>query len=94
MKMNVQYRQLGDYKLVVSPILGEGATGKVYYGVNMKDKTKVAAKQIQISKITHSLAKQIENQIKNLTELVSPYIVKLYKYFKHDKYLYLFLEYC
>jgi hypothetical protein len=59
--MSLQYHSIGDYQLVTNPILGEGATGKVYYGVNMKNKIKVAAKQIDTAKITSSLAKQIEN---------------------------------
>lgn len=57
----------------------------------MKNKQKVAAKQMDTTKITASLAKQIENEIKNLTKLNSPYIVKLYDYFKYGQYLYLFL---
>jgi len=39
--------------------LGQGATGKVFYGVNMDNKQKVAVKQIDTTKITSSLAKQI-----------------------------------
>jgi len=45
--------------LVVHPCLGQGATGKVFYGVNTDNKQKVAVKQIDTTKITSSLAKQI-----------------------------------
>lgn len=56
---NIQTQTIGDYQLVVHPKLGEGATGKVFYGVNIVNKQKVAAKQIDTTKITSSLAKQI-----------------------------------
>ena len=56
---NLQAQVIGDYQLIIHPKLGEGATGKVFYGVNMKNKQKVAAKQIDTTKITSNLAKQI-----------------------------------
>jgi serine/threonine protein kinase len=90
----MQLEKIGDYQLVKNPKLGSGATGEVFYGQNMKNNYKVAAKQIDTTKINASLAKQIENEIKNLTKLNSPFIVKLYDYFKCGNYLYLFLEYC
>lgn len=77
--------------MVVHPPLGQGATGKVFYGVNTSNKQKVAVKQIDTTKITSSLAKQIENEIKNLTKLKSPYIVKLYDCFRCGQYMYLSL---
>lgn len=56
---DIQTQKISDYQLVVHPQLGEGATGKVFYGVNVINKQKVAAKQIDTTKITSSLAKQI-----------------------------------
>ena len=43
---------------------------------------KVAVKSIDIKKINAGIEKQIENEIKNLTTLRSPFIVKLYDYFR------------
>ncbi len=56
---NIQTQIIGDYQLIIEPKLGSGATGKVFYGVNLTTKQKVAAKQIDTTKITSSLAKQI-----------------------------------
>ena len=56
---NIETKKIGDYQLVVNPCLGQGATGKVFYGVNTINKLKVAVKQIDTTKITSSLAKQI-----------------------------------
>ena len=56
---NIQTSTVGDYQLVIHPKLGEGATGKVFYGFHVITKQKVAAKQINTTTITASLAKQI-----------------------------------
>ncbi len=56
---NIQTQTVGKYQLVVHPKLGEGATGKVFYGVHTESKQKIAAKQIDTTLLTPSLAKQI-----------------------------------
>ena len=53
------YQLVGDYQLVIHPKLGDGTIGKVFYGFNVNTKQKVAAKQIDTTAITASLAKQI-----------------------------------
>jgi hypothetical protein len=50
---------IGDYQVLKSHKLGQGATGEVYYGQNMKQGYKVAVKRIDIAKITPSISKQI-----------------------------------
>jgi serine/threonine-protein kinase ULK/ATG1 len=65
----------------------------VFYGQNNSG-VKVAVKSIDIKKINKGIEKQIENEIKNLTALQSPFIVKLYDYFRSGEYIYMVLEYC
>lgn len=85
---------IGDFKVSRSICLGKGQSCEVYYGYNTKTGEKVAAKKIDINKITAKLEKQLENEIKNLRNLTSPFIVRLLGYYRYDSYLYLFLEYC
>jgi serine/threonine protein kinase len=52
---------------------------------------KVAVKSIDINKINKHIEKQIENEITNLKSLSSPFIVKLYEYFRRGEYIYIVL---
>ena len=46
--------EVGNYRFLKSHPLGEGATGKVYYGQDKQGK-KVAVKSIDINKITKGI---------------------------------------
>jgi serine/threonine-protein kinase ULK/ATG1 len=91
--MSQVIEEIGNYRILKSKPLGVGATGSVFFGQN-KDGMKVAVKSIEIKKITKSVEKQVENEIKNLTTLSSPFIVKLYDYFRSGDHIYMVLEYC
>lgn len=52
---------LGEYQINKNYLLGEGSAGSVYYGEHKTQGYKVAAKQININKLTPAIEKQIEN---------------------------------
>ena len=91
---NQEWEDIGDFKVSKTLELGKGQSCKVYYGFNTKTGEKVAAKKIDIGKINNRMEKQIENEIKILKNLASPFIVRMLGYFRHDNFLYIFLEYC
>lgn len=84
MEKKVSWEVIGDFK-VSNYLLGKGQSGQVYYGINAKTNEKVAAKKININQITAKLEKQLENEIKNMTKLTSPFIVRLFGYMRYEK---------
>lgn len=57
----LEWEDIGDFKVSKSICLGKGQSCEVYYGFNTKSGEKVAAKKIDIHKITAKLEKQLEN---------------------------------
>jgi serine/threonine protein kinase len=86
-----EWDTVGDFKVSRGILLGKGQSCEVYYGYNCKNGQKVAAKKIDINKINSKIEKQLENEIKNLRELKSPFIVRLLGYYRHENFYYLFL---
>lgn len=89
-----EWEEIGEFKVSKKICLGKGQSCEVYYGYNMKTGQKTAAKKIDIRKLNSKLEKQLENEIRNLKDLKSPFIVRLLGYCRCGNYLYLFLEYC
>ena len=76
-------------------ILGMGAFGKVFHSTNRADPTlEVAIKLFNKSKLKSDSFKRIKEEVKILTSLDHPNIVKYYQTYEDTKYLYLVTEYC
>ena len=72
--------------------IGEGTYGKVYKVKNKESGEERAMKQILKEKIPD--LSNFKNEIKILTKLDHPNIIRLYEVFEDDKYFYLFIELC
>jgi len=82
-KANILY-EFENY-LVYNKLLGEGSFSKVYLGEVKKTKKLVAIKEVQ---------KLEENEIACLMNSESPFIIKLYSFWTHNKHSYIALELC
>lgn len=77
-----------------SKVIGAGAFGKVFLSEMAADPSfKVAIKVINKGKIKGHL-RTIRDEIKILTMLDHPNIVKYYESYDDEKFLYLVMEYC
>ena len=77
-----------------SQVLGSGAFGKVFLSENIADPSfKVAIKVLNKKKLKKNIDK-IREEVKILTKLDHPNIVKYYETYDDEKYLYLVMEYC
>lgn len=75
-------------------VLGAGAFGKVFLSESVKNKNhKVAIKVLNKQKLGDYLD-QIKTEVKTLTKLDHPNIVKYFETYDDHKYIYLVMEYC
>ena len=88
--MNNIKLSLSDKYIMFNTIIGKG-TSYIYLGKNTYTNEKVAIKVINITKTNK---KYVDNEIKILESINSPYIIKLYNYFYIGTVLYLVMEYC
>ena len=83
---------ISDYRL--GDLIGRGASGSVYRGINFKTGETVAIKSISLSALSPSSLPDIMSEIDLLKNLNHPNIVK-YKGFEQDENsLHIILEYC
>jgi len=83
---------ISDYRL--GDLIGRGASGSVYRGINFKTGETVAIKSISLSALSPSSLPDIMSEIDLLKNLNHPNIVK-YKGFEQDaNSLHIILEYC
>lgn len=88
-ELKLNYRISADTK-----VLGAGSFGKVFLSENIEDPTfKVAIKVLNKSKLKDDI-EQIKEEVKILTTLDHPNIVKYYETYDDVKYMYLVMEYC
>jgi calcium-dependent protein kinase len=94
-KSAIELRQ--QYEITTScKILGAGAFGKVFLSRNRADPTlQVAIKLFNKSKLKGlESVKRIREEVKILTTLDHPNIVKYYQTYEDTKYMYMVMEYC
>lgn len=84
-----------NYKIsAATKVLGAGAFGKVFLSESIADPTfKVAIKVLNKAKLK-DLIETIREEVKILTCLDHPNIVKYYETYDDVKYMYLVMEYC
>ena len=84
-----------NYKITNdTKILGAGSFGKVFLSENISDPNfKVAIKVLNKAKLKDNLA-AIKEEVRILTKLDHPNIVKYYETYDDIKYMYLVMEYC
>jgi calcium-dependent protein kinase len=74
--------------------LGAGSFGKVFLSHNISDPNfKVAIKVINKAKVKEDIA-AIKEEVRILSKLDHPNIVKYYETYDDIKYMYLVMEYC
>ena len=85
--------KLGSYEM--EKLLGEGAFGKVYLTKKEGDSKKYATKELDRKEIDHSEAKKyLANEIRILSALKHPNIVKFYDIKKTTKHYFIMMEFC
>lgn len=84
-----------NYRISASTkVLGAGAFGKVFLSENISDPSfKVAIKVLNKAKLKENI-EAIREEVKILTKLDHPNIVKYYETYDDVKYMYLVMEYC
>lgn len=76
-------------------ILGAGMFGKVFLSHNIADPSlEVAIKLFNKTKLKADQVNRIKEEVKILTTLDHPNIVKYYQTYEDSKYMYLVMEYC
>ena len=84
---------IGDY--LIKQKIGEGTFSKVKLGVNMFTGQKVAIKILdKIKLIEEEGIERVVRELKILSELNHPNIIKIYKIIEDEKYYYVVMEYC
>ena len=85
--------KLGSYEM--EKLLGEGAFGKVYLTKKEGDSKKYATKELDRKEIDNSEAKKyLANEIRILSALKHPNIVKFYDIKKTNKHYFIMMEFC
>jgi calcium-dependent protein kinase len=75
-------------------VLGVGSYGKVFLSENRADNShKVAIKVLNKQRLKNNI-EVIKDEVRILTQLDHPNIVKYYDTYEDDKFLYLVMEYC
>ena len=88
-ELKQNYRISADTK-----VLGAGAFGKVFFSENIANpRFKVAIKVLNKVKLGDNI-ESIKEEVKILTTLDHPNIVKYYETYDDTKYIYLVMEYC
>lgn len=80
---------------MIDSLLGEGAFSLVYRAIDLRDKSQVAIKVIDKSKLLAKQFANCKNEITLMKKLLNhPNILKLLHHYSTDQYLYLVLENC
>ena len=84
---------IGDY--LIKQKIGEGTFSKVKLGINMFTGQKVAIKILDKMKLIQEEGmERVVRELKILSELNHPNIIKIYKIIEDEKYYYVVMEYC
>jgi len=75
-------------------IIGRGAFSVVYSGLDIPTKRRLAIKEIDLSKLRPNHVKNIWNEIRILSQLNHPNIVKIYGFVKIDSLIYIIMKRC
>ncbi|CDW87458.1 protein serine threonine kinase [Stylonychia lemnae] len=89
--MNKQPKMIGPYQ--VGEVIGRGACGKVFKGLNFQNGQLVAIKQIKINNVKVEHKKSLQSEINLLKKLEHPNIVKYIDSIYTEHYLNIILEY-
>lgn len=84
-------KNVGQYQ--IGELLGKGAFGRVFKGLDTKNGIFVAVKQIEKALISESQLPSIMREAELLQRLDHPNIVKFYQYIETKSYLYFILEF-
>ncbi|KAH0570031.1 Kinase, STE STE11 [Spironucleus salmonicida] len=79
-------------KYIEGQILGTGAFGKVYSGIDQETGNLLAIKHLNIQFIKQEQKQEIYNEITYLANLRHPYIVKIFDYQETNKTIQIYLE--
>lgn len=86
-------RQVRDY--VIMQEVGKGMFSTVYLCEHLQSKETYACKKYTRSKMTRTSLKNLEDEIKVLSNLPkSDHIIKLHEIIKTDNHFYLIIDYC
>lgn len=80
-----------DYE--IRGILGQGAFSVVYKAIHKKSKQTRCIKKIKIDKFTKAEEESMMNEIKMLTKIDHPHIMKIIEYYEKKGHLYIVTEY-
>ena len=84
---------IGDY--LIKQKIGEGTFSKVKLGINMFTGQKVAIKILDKKKLIEEEGiERVIRELKILSELNHPNIIKIYKIIEDEKHYYVVMEYC
>ena len=84
---------IGDY--LIKQKIGEGTFSKVKLGINMFTGQKVAIKILNKKKLIEEEGiERVVRELKILSELNHPNIIKIYKIIEDEKHYYVVMEYC
>ncbi len=84
-----------NYNLsATSKVLGAGSFGKVFLSSNLSDPSFHVAIKVLNKKKLKGHINIIREEVKILTRLDHPNIVKYYETYEDQKYMYLVMEYC
>ncbi len=81
-----QYYKLGE-------ALGEGGYAIVRLATSMENKTQVAVKVVTRAEMSAEDEESLRSEVKILTSLHHPNIVKAHEFFEEDKYFYIVMEF-
>lgn len=76
-------------------VLGQGSTGCVYQGLNMKTSAKVAIKIIDLRTIDNEVARYLLNMEKNaIMSINNPNVLRGFKVTEDSRYCFIITEFC
>jgi len=88
------FLDLNEFYNTAGVILGTGMTGSVTVCTNKKTKVKYALKTLTKARVMQDKLKQLREEIKIMTELDHPHILRLHECFENDDNIYLILDLC
>ena len=86
---------LDEYAVDMDIVLGQGSTGCVYQGLNIKTSNKVAVKIVDLRTIDNEVALYLLNMEKTALMIISsPYVLQGLKVAQDHRYCFMITEYC
>jgi serine/threonine protein kinase len=95
MKNSTVMNIMNEYLVYKNQSLGKGATGEVYLGKSVKDKTEVAVKVIELKTIDNEVTEYLLNMEKiALMSVVNPHVLRGVKVIQNNQFCFLVTELC